>query len=214
MITASDVARRASHALTQPLDLDVDPGYDAPTAADAEVSELEAHAPYSGQTQLANLVIWRPRLEPSAAFHELDALRSDDRLALQAIRRLETTEVPYKIGLEARLEDLLRAYQEDYEGRSLSASAIDIFVNFLNAYPYLKRPRLSATPFGDLYAEWTAPADILFGVRFMPSGEVQYVILTPNPLHKGRTDRSSGRTTVDALMEKLNHLRDQRWFME
>jgi len=48
----------------------------------------------------------------------------------------------------------------------------------------------------------------------MPSGEVQYVIFTPNPLHKGRTDRSSGTTTADALIEKLRHFLHQKWLVE
>lgn len=254
MITVSDVvrwshARAASHALTQPFDVDADDGPPAiaevnelvivaragqrhEDAPPTEASLLEAHAPYSGQTELPNLVIWvrstqhsfgagspdvgpeiLPRLEPSAAFHELDVLRSDDRLALQAIRRLQATQIPYRDSLAARLERLLRAYQEDYEDRSLSASAIDFFINFLNAYPNLRRSRLSATPLGDLYAEWTAAADILFGVRFMPSGEVQYVLFTPNPLHRGRTDRTSGTTTADALFDRLQ-LSDQQWLLE
>lgn len=144
----------------------------------------------------------------------VDALRSDDHLALQAIRRLEAVQVPYQERLVKRLEELLRAYQEDYEGRSLSPSAIDVLVDFLGAHPDLRRPRLSATPSGDLYAEWTGPADMLLGVRFMPSGDVQYVVWTPNALHKGRTDRASGTTTADALMEKLAHLRDLRWLTE
>jgi hypothetical protein len=101
---------------------------------------------------------------------------SDDGLALQAIRRVQTTKIRYRGKLVARLEELLRAYQEDYEGHSLSARAIDALAMFLSANLHLRRPRVTATPSGDLYAEWTGPADLLLGVRVTESGQTQFVI--------------------------------------
>jgi len=100
---------------------------------------------------------------------------SDDGLARHAIRRLRATQIQYRNELEVRLEDLLGAYQDDYEGRSLSPGSIDVLVTFLNASLHFRRPRVSATPSGDLYAEWTGPGSMMLGARFMESG-VQYVI--------------------------------------
>jgi hypothetical protein len=142
------------------------------------------------------------------------ATLSDDRLALQAIRRVQSTQIRYRDKLGARLEDLLRAYQDDYEGHSLSAGAIDALAMFLSANLHFRRPRITATPSGDLYAEWTGPGDLLLGVRFTESGEVQYVIFAPNTLHKGRIDRMSGTTTADTLIGKLPHLVDLGWLTE
>ncbi len=139
---------------------------------------------------------------------------SDDRLALRAIRRLQTTQIRYRDKLADRLEGLLRAYQDDYDGRSLSAGAIDALVAFLDANPRLKRPRVSATPSVDLYAEWAGPGDTLLGVQFSDTVEVQYAIFAPNTLHQDRMDRASGTTTSDTLMEKLAYLPDQRWLSE
>ncbi len=85
----------------------------------------------------------------------------------------------------------------------MSAGAIDALAAFLDANPGLKRPRVSATPSGDVFAEWTGPGDTLLGVRFIESGEVQYALYAPNTLHQDRTDRASGVTTADTLMEKL-----------
>ena len=139
---------------------------------------------------------------------------SDDRLALQAIRRVQTTQIRYRDKLVARLEDLLRAYRDDYEGHSLSAGAIDALAMFLSANLHLRRPRITATPSGDLYAEWTGPADLLLGVRFTESGQAQFVIFAPNAPHKDRIDRMSGITTADTLTEKLPHPVDQGWLTE
>jgi hypothetical protein len=139
---------------------------------------------------------------------------SDDRPALQAIGRIRATQIRYRDELAARLEDLLRAYQDDYDGDTLSAGAMDTLVAFLNVNLHLRRPRISATPSGDLYAEWTGPDDSLLGVRFMEAGQVQYVIFARNTLHNDRVDRTSGTTTADALMAKLVHLADLQWLSE
>jgi hypothetical protein len=141
-------------------------------------------------------------------------LPTDNRSTLRAIDRLRTTQIRFRDKLAGRLEELLHAYQDDYEGHSLSAGAIDALVTFLDANLLLKRPRVSATPSGDLYAEWTGPGDTLLGVRFTESGEVQYALFAPNTLHQDRMDRASGMTTADTLMEKLAYLPDQRWLSE
>jgi len=202
----------------------------------ATVADAFAYGAYSGQIGLGQLFLppllqldqsfvlegqpsnvgqeVLPRLEASAAFRELDALRTDDRLALQAISRLKTTQIPYRDELVTRLEELLGAYQGDYGDRSLSATAIDAFVAFLNSNRYLRKPSITATPTGDLYAEWTGSDNTLLGIRFFPTGEVQYVLFTPNPLHDSRTDRSSGSTTADALMGKISHLGASGWLTE
>jgi hypothetical protein len=139
---------------------------------------------------------------------------SDDRPALRAIGRLRTTQIQYRDKLATRLEELLRAYRDDYDGNSLSAGAIDPLVTFLDANAFLKRPRVTATPSGDLFAEWTGPGETLLGVRFTESGEVQYALFAPNTLHQDRMDRASGTTTADTLMEKLSYLPDRRWLSE
>ena len=128
------------------------------------------------------------------------------QLPLQAIRGQDAEQIPYRESLAARLEELLGAYQEDYEGRSLSPSAISILVGFLRAHTFLREPSLTATPSGDLYAEWIGPCDRLLGVRFLSSGDgCRLVVFAPNPLHGGRTDRTSGTTTADALMSKPSY---------
>jgi hypothetical protein len=221
---------RAHHALTQPLDVvfDLDEVLTATEEKEPTSPIVGVFQDAAAQAQLNSLLMrtlltlderyhtqsatpangpeFPARSEPSGAFGELDALRMDDRLALQAIRSSEATQIPYREKLAARLLEVLKAFKEDYDGRSLSASAIDSLVGFLDTNRGLRRPSLTATPSGDLYAEWTGPEVLLLGARFLPSNEVQYVIFAPNPLHEGRTDRISGLTTADTLMNKIRHL--------
>jgi len=136
------------------------------------------------------------------------------QLPPQAVGGHDAEQIPYRESLAARLEELLGAYQEDYEGRSPSPSAINVLLGFLSAHPFLREPSLTATPSGELYAEWVGPCDRLLGVRFMSSGEVHYVVFAPNPLHSGRTDRTSGTTTADALMSKPELLDARGWLAE
>jgi hypothetical protein len=140
--------------------------------------------------------------------------RDTDEPVLRAIRGLAATQLACRAKLAARLEELASAYEEDYAGGSLSVGAIGALVEFLRQTPSLKEPSVTATPSGDVYAEWVGPQDLLLGVRFLSSGEVHYVIFSPNPVHEGRADRASGTTTADALMKKLSFLDARGWLTE
>jgi hypothetical protein len=149
--------------------------------------------------------------EPATAFRELDCQRSDDSQVVEAIKKTAHTAISYRDDLSARLFTLLRAYKEDYDGRILAATSIDVMLKFLSSNPQFTFPSVTATPSGDLYAEWSGPDGALVGVRFFPTGDVQFVIFRPNPHHRGRVDRFSGATTADALLHAISNFGVKGW---
>ena len=122
---------------------------------------------------------------------------------LSALRRLDQSGLPYQAKLAARLRSLSTAYAEDYEGRPLSGRSLDSMLDFLATASAPGYPGLTATPAGDLYAEWQGREGRRLTVEFLDSGDARYLIFLPNPKHPGRLDRLSGATTADALGDTI-----------
>ena len=114
------------------------------------------------------------------------------------LQRLARGALPFGARLADRISALAVAFTEDYEG-TLSARAIDAFVTFLEGNAAFGYPDLTATPAGDLYAEWRGANGRMLTIEFLDTGDVRYLVFAPNPRHPQRTDRLSGVTTADAL---------------
>ena len=140
--------------------------------------------------------------ERISAFAELDALReSSFRELIGRIR--SSSALQDRDRLADRLEALLDAYKEENEGRALSPDSLRGLENFLEANPTFRRPALTATPAGNLYAQWKSGRDRLLSIHFLPTNDARFVIFKPNPRHTGRVVRISGSTTVDALADAV-----------
>jgi hypothetical protein len=123
---------------------------------------------------------------------------------LQAlIHRLQATGITYKNRLSDRIIKLSAAFAEDYEGNTLSVRSLAGLVDFLESSPSSIYPDLTATPGGDVYAEWHGPEGRLLTIEFLDSGDARYLLFRPNPKHPQRVDRLSGTTTTDALPETV-----------
>ncbi len=120
-----------------------------------------------------------------------------------ALLRLDASALPCKARLADRMTKLADVFAEDYDGRDLSARSAEAFVTFLAASPNLAYPDITATPAGDLYAEWRGQHGRLLTIEFLESGEARYLIFRPNPKHPQRVDRLTGTTTADALEETV-----------
>jgi hypothetical protein len=140
----------------------------------------------------------------SAAFEELARVRADTSNFLKAICLLRNAElITEREALADRLTVLLQDYQDDY-GQSLDAESLHTFIAFVSFYPELKRPIITATPDGNLFAEWKGDEGSRYlGVQFLPTRQVRYVAIRPNPQHPQHRIRSSGVITTDQLLAEI-----------
>ncbi len=142
--------------------------------------------------------------ETVSAFRELEETRADDSNFLRALAELrrEAT-VPEHDILANRLDTLLEAYQEDY-GQSLDVDSLRSFISFMSLHPRLNRPILTATPDGNLFAEWKdRQSKHYLAVQFLPTGQLRYVAIRQNPQHMQARIRSSGILTGDQLLNEI-----------
>jgi hypothetical protein len=124
----------------------------------------------------------------------------------ECLSKLARGKLAYKARLADRLSVLSVAYGDDYEGQSLAPASVTAFVDFLEMGNAFRYPDITATPAGDIYAEWRGPDSRALTIEFLASGDVRYLILGPNPLHPSRTDRMTGFTTADALPATIGPL--------
>lgn len=127
---------------------------------------------------------------------------ADDCLTA-VLRILEEGRRPDKERLIRRISFLCEAYAEDYGGAVLSSRSAAACVEFLEAEPTVPYPDLTATPSGDLFAEWRGLERRTLSIEFLDSGEVRFLLMWPNSRHPSLLDRISGRTTADALGRTL-----------
>ena len=130
------------------------------------------------------------------------AIPADDTIALDALlRRIGASGLSFKARLADRISAVSAAFAEDYDGRGLSVASVDALLAYLETSPAFTYPDLTATPAGDIYAEWRGADARILTIEFLASGEARYLILRPNPRHPQRVDRLTGTTTADALPE-------------
>jgi hypothetical protein len=120
----------------------------------------------------------------------------------RTLARLRNSELSFKARLAERIDTLVVAFEEDYEGHQPSARSIDGLIDFLAASPPSQYPDLTFTPAGDCYAEWRSLRGKV-AIEFLASGDARYLVFRPNPRHPQRTDRLTGTTTTDALSETM-----------
>ena len=106
------------------------------------------------------------------------------------LQRLSRSALPFGSRLADRVSTLAVAYADDYDS-ALSVRAIDGLVTFLEADASVGYPDVTATPAGDLYAEWRGTDGRKLSIEFLDSGDVRYLVFAPNPRHPQRTDRLS-----------------------
>lgn len=87
--------------------------------------------------------------------------------------RLRNSRLPFNTRLAARIDDLVRAFADDYEGRSVSTGSVAALVDHLEASPLLSYPDLTLTPSGDCYAEWQDPHGCKTSIEFCDAGEAR-----------------------------------------
>ena len=84
--------------------------------------------------------------------------------------RLRNSRLPFKARLAAQIYVLVRAFADDYEGRSVPASSVAALIDHLETSPLPSYPDLTLTPSGDCYAEWQDPHRRKISIEFCDTG--------------------------------------------
>jgi len=109
-------------------------------------------------------------------FQELE--RRDDTEG--AISQLEqSAQVPWREQIARRLFELLEDYRDENDGKSFSALAVHGLRSFLESHSFLKRPSLSITNAGSVYARWKQDSNSIFSANFISDQEVEFVLFRP-----------------------------------
>jgi hypothetical protein len=116
------------------------------------------------------------------------------------MRACGTPIFPSRPGWLSRIDLLVVAFAEDYDGHQPSPSSIDGLIDFVETSPPSHYSDLTFTSAGDCYAEWRGPRGKV-AIEFFASGDARYLVFRPSPRHPQRTDRQTGTTTADALCE-------------
>ncbi|AIO22683.1 hypothetical protein [Burkholderia cepacia] len=149
------------------------------------------------------------------AFTALDLLRSDDELFKEAVEKLRASqEILHREAICERLLRLLDLYQEDYDGRALSADSLASFIAFLRDRPTVRRPSIAATPAGNLYAIWKEGTGQKLVLHFLPGARCRYAASVRNAMHEARFDEHSGSTTADSVSRSIDALGIASWIDE
>lgn len=151
-----------------------------------------------------------------SAFMELEALRSDERPFRRLLAWLrESEKIPKSSALADRLEELLAYYKEDYDGNILSVSSLRGLMSFLANNEALRCPSITATPSGNLYAEWFSDdRRSKLSINFLQDQVALFFLLKPNEKHQYKRDYFQGSTTVDTLLDTLKRYDAVDWLSE
>jgi hypothetical protein len=114
---------------------------------------------------------------------------------------VDGTNIEFAQKLADRLLSLYDAVREDPEEDLVPLGSLRNFVKFLRSTPRLKYPDVVLTPSNEVSAQWRKAPNRHFAVVFQATGEARFVIFTPNPKDAVKTDRLSGITSVEALMD-------------
>jgi len=165
------------------------------SSADNQIIEL----PTSDVTAFSNVEAIRSAGEPKLLQHLLHYLRFYFR-------------PEYGSSLASRIETLAQLVRSDTDGAELSGWSVAYLIGFLEKNYTLLRPKLAASPNGEIIAFWRHNG-AEFSARFLPNGSVRFLVTVPSPNHPGGVSRSSGDTTLSELFARAG-LADLRWMTE
>ena len=119
--------------------------------------------------------------------------------------------LPYRDDLVTRLEILLDAFNEDYDGEVFSAASLRGMLGFLESVPSLPFPSLTLTPRGESCASWESGRGHAFNALFLDAQRVRFFIIYPNTGDTRVSDKLSGSTTPASLPELVSYVRLSDW---
>jgi len=134
-------------------------------------------------------------------FRDREKARQIEKIKRQINAIIDETNIRFSRELAARLHFLYDAVLEDPDEDPVPIESLVNFIRFLQDTPNLKYPEVVLTPSNEISAQWRTGPNRHFAVVFQVTGETRFVIFTPNSKDSKKTDRLSGITSVDSLME-------------
>lgn len=110
--------------------------------------------------------------------------------------------IPYREKLVNRLYALYNdSKEEDPFSSGINLDSLRNFYDFLQLHANLKCPIITLTPDNNIYASWQGEQNRVFSLHFLPTWDINFVILKPNDKYRDKQVRISGSATNDVLME-------------
>lgn len=126
-----------------------------------------------------------------------------------------STDLPQGNRLAARLEDLIAISEEEFpEQEPISSRSLEDFLIMIRSVPDIAYPEVVLTCEGNIRAEWTKSRNKHFAVEFLGAGEVRFVVFAPDPVKPYNTNRCSGVSTLDSLMDLVRPYRVFDWIVD
>ena len=145
-------------------------------------------------------------------FDELDEKLTTEEKIKKLIDYIdEGSKIQFAHELTLKLTFLNEVVNEDPDETPISIESLRNFISFLRNATDLKCPNLALTPSNEIRAQWRTAPNRHFAVVFLPTGETRFVIFTPNSKNSEMTDRFSGLTSVDSLLETIQPHRVLEW---
>jgi len=137
-------------------------------------------------------------------FDELDEkLTSEEKIKKLIDYVRGGSKIQFAQELAVKLNFLNEVVNEDPDEDSISIDSMRNFISFLQNTTNFKCPNVALTPSNEIHAQWRTAPNRHFAAVFLPTGETRFVIFTPNSKDPEMTDRISGLTSVDSLLETI-----------
>jgi hypothetical protein len=151
-------------------------------------------------------------LTSESPFDELDEkLTTEEKIKELIAYAGEKSNIQFAFELAVKLNFLNEVVNEDPDESPISVESLRNFISFLRNSTNLKCPNLALTPSNEIRAQWRTAPNRHFAVVFLSSGQTRFVIFTPNSKNPEMTDRFSGLTSVDSLLETVQPHRVLEW---
>ena len=106
------------------------------------------------------------------------AIANDAKLAIEAISL--NAAIPHRDLIASRLRALLEEFAAENDGKTFSGPSVRGLTSFLLANRFVKRPTLSITDAGLVYARWRQDTNSIFSVQFLSDRQAEFVLFTPS----------------------------------
>ncbi len=151
-------------------------------------------------------------LTTESPFDELDdKLTSEEKIKKLIDYVRGGSKIQFAQELAVKLNFLNEVVNEDPDEDSISIDSMRNFISFLQNTTNLKCPNVALTPSNEIHAQWRTAPNRHFAAVFLPTGETRFVIFTPNSKDPEMTDRISGLTSANSLLETIQPHKVLEW---
>ena len=175
------------------------------------VRKVDLDTPLTLNVHSADLI--SPATE--SPFDELyEKLTSEEKIKKLIDYVRDKSKIQFAHELVNKLNFLDKVVNEDPDEDSISIDSMRNFISFLQNTTNFKCPNVALTPSNEIHAQWRTAPNRHFAAVFLPTGETRFVIFTPNTKNPEMTDKISGITSVDSLLETIQPHKVLEWASE